>query len=277
MKKTTFLTLLFILNFIAAAQSMAVDNQKNSVCVIKTSQGDIRVALFDAEAPETVKNFIDLAEGRKPVTVPGTREKVKKHFYDNLIFHRVIKDFMIQGGCPLGNGTGDPGYTFADEINAIALGLDKIKALAPGGRVHPYLAVRNQQDFNRVVVSPLARKLGITSPQQFQDRLPEIQQKVSALSLKECYENLGYRYNDALKSHPPLRGVIAMANSGPDTNGSQFFINLVDTPWLTGKHTVFGRVITGMDVVDKIGGVPVDTSNRPQKAVRILSIRLDRP
>ena len=220
---------------------------------------------------------IDLAEGRKTVTDPNTRKKVKKHFYDNLIFHRVIKDFMIQGGCPQGNGTSGPGYTFADEINAIDLGLDKMKALQPDGKVHPYLLVRSQQDFNRILVSPVARKMGITSQQQFQDRLAEIQQKVSELSVKDCYENLGYRYNDTLKSHPPKRGVLAMANSGPNTNGAQFFINLIDTPWLTGKHTVFGKVLKGMDVVDKISVVPVDTGSRPQKTVRILSIRLDRP
>jgi peptidyl-prolyl cis-trans isomerase A (cyclophilin A) len=276
MKKTIFLTLLLCLSFIAATQSMAADNQKNPRCVIKTSQGDILIELFAAEAPETVKNFIDLAEGRKTYTDPNTRKKVKKPFYDSLIFHRVIKDFMIQGGCPLGNGTGGPGYTFADEINALDLGLDKMKALQPDGKVHPYLLVRSRKDFNRIVVSPLARKMGITSQQQFQARLVEIQQKVSELSLKDCYENLGYRYKNTLKSRPPVRGVIAMANSGPNTNGSQFFISLVDTPWLTGKHTVFGKVLKGMDVVDKISLVPVDTSNRPQKTVRTLSIRLDR-
>jgi len=277
MKKIIFLTLLLCLNFMAATQSMATDNPKNPLCVIKTSQGDIRIELFAAETPETVKNFIDLAEGRKTFTDPDTRKKVKKHFYDGLIFHRVIKDFMIQGGDPQGNGRGGPGYKFADEINAIDLGLDKMKALQPDGKVHPYLLVRSQQDFNRILVSPVARKMGITSQQQFQDRLAEIQQKVSELSVKDCYENMGYRYNETLKSHPPNRGVLAMANAGPNTNGSQFFINLIDASWLTGKHTVFGKVVKGMDVVDKIGAVPVDEAKRPQTTVRILSIRLDQP
>jgi len=275
MKKTLFAVLLLGLALMTAVPAAAAGQGKNPIGIIKTSLGDIQLELFADETPETVKNFIDLAEGRKTFTDPHTREKVKKPFYDNLIFHRVIKDFMIQGGCPLGNGTGDPGYTFADEINAVDLGLDKIKAVQPDGSVHPYLLVRSRQDFNRIVVSPLARKMGITSERQFQARLAEIQQKVSELSIKDCYENLGYRYSDALKSHPPVRGVIAMANSGPNTNGSQFFINLVDTPWLTGKHTVFGKVVKGMDVVDKIGAVPVDARSRPQETVRILSIRLE--
>lgn len=276
MKKSFLLTLLLCLNVAAAAPVTVAEDKKNPVCVIKTSSGDIRIELFSAETPETVKNFIALAEGRKEYTDPNTRVKVKKPFYDNLIFHRVIKDFMIQGGCPLGTGSGSPGYTFADEINATALGLDKIKAMQPDGGVHPSLAVRTREDFSRMVVMPLARTMGITSQEQFQERIQEIQQKLSGLSLKDCYENLGYHYTDKLLSTPPDRGVIAMANSGPDTNGSQFFINLVDTPWLAGKHTVFGKVIQGMEVVDKIAEVPVDQNSKPQKTVRILSIRQEK-
>lgn len=275
MKKIILFTLLLCLNLTAAAPLTAAENQKNPVYVIKTSSGDILLELFAKETPETVKNFIALAEGRKEYTDPKTKTKVKKHFYDNLIFHRVIKDFMIQGGCPQGDGTGGPGYTFDDEINAIAMGLDKIKAVQPDGKVHPSLLVRTQEDFYQIVISPLVLKMGITSQQQFQDRLKEIQQKVSELSLKDCYENLGYRYNDKLKSTPPKQGVIAMANTGPNSNGSQFFINLVDTPWLAGKHTVFGKVIQGMEVADKIAEVPVDENSKPQKAVSILSIRKD--
>lgn len=276
MKKNFLVTFLICLIFAAAAPLAAAENPKNPVCVIRTSGGDILLELFSEEAPETVKNFIDLAEGRKAYTDPATGKSVTKAFYDNLIFHRVIKDFMIQGGCPLGNGTGGPGYTFDDEINAIALGLDKIKAVRPDGTVHPSLLVRTREDFSRTVVIPLARKMGITSQEQFQNRIQELQQKVSELSLKDCYENLGYRYNLALKSTAPARGVIAMANSGPNSNGSQFFINLVDTPWLAGKHTVFGKVIKGMEVADKLGGAPVDENSRPQTPVRILSIRRDK-
>ena len=108
MKKTLSFILLLYLSFAAAGPVMAGSAQKNPVCLIKTSSGDIRIELFAGEAPETVKNFIALAEGRKEFTDPATGAKVKKPFYDNLIFHRVIKDFMIQGGCPLGAHSGAP-------------------------------------------------------------------------------------------------------------------------------------------------------------------------
>ena len=274
MRSTFFVTLLCLV-FIGTAHGIVQEDKNNPVCIIKTSMGDIFVELFAKEAPDAVKNFIALAEGEKEYTNPVKNSKVKNHFYDNLIFHRVIKNFMIQGGCPLGNGTSGPGYTFKDEINAKSLGLDKIKVLQPNGGVHPYLLVRSQQDFSRVVVIPLTRKMGIKSQQELQNRQQEIQQKISRLTLKECYENLGYEYNDELKSHFPKRGVIAMANSGPNTNGSQFFINLVDTPWLMGKHTVFGRVIKGMEVVDKIGEVAVDNRSIPKTEVKIITIRLN--
>jgi peptidyl-prolyl cis-trans isomerase A (cyclophilin A) len=245
--------------------------------VIKTSVGDIRVELFAAEAPKTVRNFLELAEGRRQFTDTATGRKVKRPFYDGLIFHRVIKEFMAQGGCPKGDGTGGPGYRFEDEINATALGLDKLKAVRADGGVHAYLGVRNQQDFARVVVGPLARKMGITTEEELQKRQKEIEERLAHLTLKDCYENQGYRYSERLASHPPKRGVIAMANAGPNTNGSQFFINLVDTPSLTGKHTVFGKVVGGMDVVDKIGRVQVNARNKPLRDVKILSIREVKP
>jgi peptidyl-prolyl cis-trans isomerase A (cyclophilin A) len=181
---------------------------------------------------------------------------------------------MIQGGCPLGTGEGEPGYKFEDEINADALGLDKIKAIDEQGKSHPWLRIRSQEDYNRTVLGPLVRAMGITSDEQLRARQDEVNQRVRALTLKDVYMNLSYKYNPKLQSHSPKRGVIAMANAGPNTNGSQFFINQVDTPWLTGKHTIFGEVIKGMEVVDKIANVPVDPkNNKPLDPVQILSIR----
>lgn len=272
--RTIFFLMFLCGTFMGAVHGMADEDQSNPVCIINTSKGKIYVELFAKEAPKTVQNFIELAEGTKGDKDPAKKSKVRNHFYDNLIFHRVIKDFMIQGGCPKGDGTGGPGYTFEDEINAKALGLDKIKVIQPNGEAHPYLAVRSKSDFSRNVTMPLTRKMGIKSQKEFQDRIKEIEKKISQLTLKESYENLGYRYDDNLKSHSLKRGVIAMANSGPNTNGSQFFINLVDTPWLMGKHTVFGKVIKGMEVVDKIDKVLVDRSNKPMKDIKIISIRL---
>ena len=232
--------------------------------LIKTSMGDIVVRLFAQEAPNTVDNFIGLAEGTKEFKDPNSGEMVKRPFYDGLIFHRVIADFMIQGGCPLGTGTGGPGYTFGDEINANALGLDKEKAINEQNQPNPWLTIRSPEDFNNAVLRPLFRAMGITSNEEVQARQEEISERVRALTLKDVYENLGYKYNDTRPSHRPLRGVLAMANSGPGTNGSQFFINVVDTPWLTGKHTVFGEVVKGMDVVDAISKVQVGAGSKPR-------------
>jgi cyclophilin family peptidyl-prolyl cis-trans isomerase len=147
-----------------------------STATLQTTEGPIVLELFDQDAPNTVANFRKLAD---------------EGFYDGLSFHRIIKDFMIQGGCPEGTGTGGPGYTFEDEIN----------------------------------------------------------------------------------EHKIVRGAFAMANAGPDTNGSQFFIVTADAcPWLDGKHTVFGQVTDGMDVVDKLEGVPTDGQDRPVQPAQITSV-----
>jgi cyclophilin family peptidyl-prolyl cis-trans isomerase len=244
----------------------------NPRCIIKTNKGDIIIKLFADEAPKTVENFLGLAEGTKEFIDPYTKEKVKRPFYDNLIFHRVVKGFMIQGGCPTKDGYGSPGYRFEDEINAEMLGLDKIKAVSSQGQ--QWMSIRSEQDFIDNIIKPLLLKLQITTQEQLKEREDELNQIIASMSLKDAYENLGYKYSATLKSHEPKRGCIAMANSGPNSNGSQFFINLVDTPHLTGKHTVFGTVIKGMDVVDAIGEVKVSPGNNiPIEPVVILSIR----
>ena len=247
--------------------------KENPVYVIQTTFGDIEVELFQDEAPKTVANFIGLAEGTKEFKDSKTGKTVKRPFYDGLIFHRVIKNFMIQGGCPLGNGQGGPGYVFDDEIDAKALGLDKIKAFDPQKGPHRFLAIRNEQEFQRNLLAPLFQKMNITSQQELDKRKAEFEARLESLTLMEAYENLGYVYSDKGSKHAPVRGALAMANAGPNTNGSQFFINLVDTDWLAGKHTVFGKVVKGMDVVDKIGAVEVDSQNKPVKDVKIISIR----
>lgn len=278
--------------FTVAAQPWAVEDPENPVCVVKTSLGDIYIEMFAKEAPQTVQNFIDLAEGTKEYVDEGGKKcKIDRHYYDGLIFHRVIKNFMIQGGCPQGTGSGGPGYNFKDEINASALGLDKLQAFEANkgqGQPHPYLLIRSQEDFHRILLLPLVQAMGGKYLDLLdQNKVKELPQKdlkalchdldtqLAQLTLKQAYENLGYHYDDALKSHHPKKAVIAMANSGPNTNGSQFFINLVDTPWLTGKHTVFGKVVAGMEVVDKIGEVPVaKATSKPLAEVKIISIRV---
>ena len=163
---------------------------------LETSQGSIVFRLFEKEAPQTVANFIGLAEGTKEFTDPRSGQKAKRPFFDGLAFHRVIPDFMIQGGCPLGNGTGGPGYRFADEF-------------------HPSL-----------------------------------------------------RHDRA--------GKLSMANSGPGTNGSQFFVTVAPTPWLDNKHSIFGEVIEGQDVADKISKLPRDSGDRPRTPVILQHVKIER-
>jgi cyclophilin family peptidyl-prolyl cis-trans isomerase len=246
--------------------------KENPVYVIQTTLGDIEMELFQDEAPKTVANFIGLAEGTKEFEDSKTHNKVKRPFYDGLIFHRVIKNFMIQGGCPLGNGRGGPGYVFADEIDANALGLDKIKAFDPKNGPHRYLMIRSEEEFQRNLLAPLFREMNINSQEELDKRKDEFEARLKKLTLKEAYENMGYVYSENGSKHSPVRGSLAMANAGPNTNGSQFFINLADTEWLVGKHTVFGKVVNGMDVVDKIGEVKVDSQSKPVKDVKIISI-----
>jgi peptidyl-prolyl cis-trans isomerase A (cyclophilin A) len=162
-----------------------------------TSLGKFTVELFEKDAPKTVANFVGLADGTKEWTDPKTGAKVKKPFYNGLIFHRVIADFMIQGGDPLGTGTGDPGYKFADEFGS------------------------------------------------------------------------GRKMDKA--------GVLAMANAGPNTNGSQFFITLKETNYLNGKHTVFGEVTEGMDTIRKIGETKTTKpGDRPVTPVVIQTVTIER-
>ena len=163
--------------------------------IFETSMGNIVVRLLDKEAPKTVENFIGLAEGTKEFTDAISGKKEKRPYYDGLIFHRVIPDFMIQGGCPRGDGRGGPGYSFADEF------------------------------------------------------------------------------------HPSLRhskgGKLSMANSGPNTNGSQFFITVAPTPWLDNKHTIFGEVVEGMDVATKISELPRGANDKPKQAVELKSVKIE--
>jgi peptidyl-prolyl cis-trans isomerase A (cyclophilin A) len=171
--------------------------QPGTYAVFDTSEGKIVCRLFEKDAPKTVQNFIDLAEGTREWTHPTSRKKSKDRLYDGTIFHRVIPEFMIQGGDPAGTGMGGPGYQFEDETKGSAHRFDK-------------------------------------------------------------------------------KGKLAMANAGPNTNGSQFFITLVPTEWLTGKHTIFGEVAEGQEVADKIVTLPQNRQNKPNKDVVLNSVVIER-
>ena len=155
----------------------------------ETSMGNFVCQLFADQCPKTVANFVGLATGKKAWHDPSNDKEIHRPLYEGTIFHRVIKDFMIQGGDPLGNGTGGPGYQFEDE------------------------------------------------------------------------------FDPTLKHDVP--GVLSMANSGPNTNGSQFFITQIPTPWLDGKHSVFGKVIEGFDIVEKIANAAVGRQDRPNETITL--------
>ena len=174
-----------------------MDRQPGVYATLDTSEGTIVCRLFEQDAPLTVKNFIELAEGTREWTHPRTHNKSKSPLYNGTIFHRVIPDFMIQGGDPAGTGMGGPGYQFQDETKGSPHAFDKA-------------------------------------------------------------------------------GKLAMANSGPNTNGSQFFITLVPTQWLTGKHTIFGEVVEGQDVVEKIVKVPRNRQDKPDKDVVLNTVKIER-
>jgi cyclophilin family peptidyl-prolyl cis-trans isomerase len=250
---------------------------ENPTVVVKTSHGEFEAELFADEAPKTVKNFVALAEGKRPFINPKTSKEEKRPFFDGLVSHRIIPKFMIQLGCPLANGKGGPGYQFEDEINAKALGLDKEKAfVVKNGKLaggHPKMSLQ-QHEMQRYVMPVIDKKVGIKDPRNRGEKMAEITAELAKLSIKDVYELVGYKYNDKLKSRKPLRGTLAMANSGPNTNGSQFFISTVDNDYLAGKHTVFGKVTKGMDVVDKIGALGRGPAGKPTETVKIISIRL---
>ena len=170
--------------------------ETGTYATFNTSEGTFVCRLFEKDAPKTVQNFIDLAEGKREWKHPSTGKKSSDRLYDGTIFHRVIPGFMIQGGDPVGTGMGDPGYKFKNETSS-------------------------DLQFDRP-------------------------------------------------------GRLAYANAGPDTNGSQFFITVAPTQWLTGKHTIFGEVVEGQDVVDKIVNVPRGRNDRPNKDVVLKSIEIER-
>ncbi len=165
--------------------------------IFETTEGNITCRLFEKDAPKTVANFTELAEGKREWTHPNTRKKTTDRLYDGTVLHRVIPNFMIQGGDPQGTGMGGPGYQFEDETKG--------------------------------------------SPHKFDKP-----------------------------------GKLAMANAGPNTNGSQFFITVADTSWLTGKHTIFGEVVEGQDVVDKITKVARNAQDRPHKEIKVNAVKIER-
>lgn len=253
--------------------TVEVESMMNPLVLVQTTRGDLVLELFPAEAPVTVENFLALAEGSKPFTDPASGNQVQRPFYDGLPIHRIIPGFVVQGGSPTGGGDGGPGYTLPDEINALSLGLDRMPLIDSEGYPHPLLGIADQTSFQQTVLKPLYAEMGITTEEAIAARSAEIDGRLRSMSLKSFYELLGYRYGENGLSRAPLRGMVAMAGAGPGTAGSQFFLTLGDAPWLTGRHTVFGKLRAGQAVLDSIARVPLDAEGRPMEPVTILLIR----
>lgn len=262
------LTTVILLLMIGACMLNAEKADKNKVHVImKTNMGTIELELDKTIAPKTVDNFVGLATGTKEYTDPKTNEKKKSHYYDGLIFHRVIKDFMIQGGCPLGTGTGGPGYNFEDETNE------------PGTIITGKLdSVEKADMILNLVVVPYFQKMKENADPELVGIMQkcQAQQSYAPMMEKEAEFYYGITATQPIMGKGKLKasvayGTICMANAGPNTNGSQFFIvtKKDGCDWLNGKHTVFGKVIKGMDVVHKIEDVEKGAGDKPVKPVVI--------
>lgn len=251
-----------------------VEDANNPLAVIQTTAGDIIVELFPREAPNTVANFVGLATGSKPFLDPLTQVETLLPYYDGTTFHRVIAGVLVQAGSRSGREDGYPGYRFDDEISAGSLGLDRMFVVDGTGTLNALLAIASESDFQQRILQPLYRAMGITDADQLELRLPEVDRRVRAMTLQEHYEMLGYRYRNDLQSRAPLRGMLAMSNAGPNTNGSQFIITLADLPTLSGRHTVFGKVRVGLEVAELIGRAATDAEQHPYQPVTILAIQL---
>ncbi len=251
--------------------------EKGTYARIKTSMGEMVFKLYEEKTPLTVENFTGLASGTKEWTDPKTGTKVKRPFYDGLIFHRVIKDFMIQGGCPLGNGTGGPGYSFKDEC--VEYG-DPIKGPIKDDQtamlVWSQIIVPYMQEMQRS---------GKPANKNIEALVKEVTTKQSGAPLmgktiESIIKDTGRK--EPLRQMKPTSsvdyGTICMANSGPDSNGSQFFIvtKKDGASWLNGKHTVFGKAVSGMDVALKIQDVKTVPGDRPEKNVVIEKVTIEK-
>tara|TARA_B110000444_G_C18722494_1_gene539173 strand:+ start:202 stop:963 length:762 start_codon:yes stop_codon:yes gene_type:complete len=250
-----------------------MENPQNPLMRISTSQGEMYLELFPTEAPRNVENFILLAEGEKDFTNSDSGEQFESRYYNGMRFHRVVPGFLIQAGSPAYNSLGLQVDLLDDEINANALGLDQITALNPDGSFADVLNIESKSDLHEEILTPLYAQRNISSVDAALRGQHQILETLQGLSVKSVYENQGYRYDESLESRPIERGTVAMANSGPDSNGTEFFISLSEAAWLTGKYTVIGRIVEGQEVMDSIGSTAIDPDQFSSRSTLIYSVR----
>lgn len=252
---------------------LAMEDPQNHLVRMSTSQGEMYLELFPLEAPNNVENFIALANGEKDFKNQSTGEPIQARYYNGMRFHRVVPGFIIQAGSPANNPLGLQVNLLNDEINADALGLDQISALNSDGSFADVLNIESKQDFHEEILTPLYAQQNITDVEAVLNRQYQVLEILQGLSVKSVYENQGYRYDDSLPSRPIERGTVAIANSGPDSNGPEFFISLTAAEWLSGKYTVIGKVIEGQEVMDSIGNTAIDPSQFSSLSTLIYSVR----
>jgi len=252
----------------------AMESQGNPLVVINTAQGDIYVELYQQEAPRNVVNFLALVNGDLEITDPVNGQAFSPQYYDGMRFHRVIPGLLIQTGSPRHSVFGDPQQTLADEINARSLGLDRMPLVLDDGSFNPVLPVSNRAELEEVVLVPLYRRMNLESNNDIVAREHDISDRLQSLTVMQVYENLGYRYTEQFPTRPIGPGTVALANTGPNTNGAEFFINVSnDSLWLNGRYTVIGHVVEGMNVVDQINQTAIDTLRPTTQGTVIYSIR----
>ena len=252
---------------------LSMENSQNPLVRISTSQGEIYLELFPLEAPSNVENFIALAEGEKEFTNQDTGAPIQARYYNGMRFHRVVPGFIIQAGSPAYNALGLQVNLVDDEINANALGLNRISALNTDGSFADVLNIQSKLGFHEAILTPLYSQRNITDIEAALSRQYQILETLQNLSVKSVYENQGYRYDDSLQSRPIERGTVALANSGPDSNGPEFFISFVAAERLSGKYTVIGKVVEGQEVMDSIGNTAIDPDQFSSLSTLIYSVR----
>ena len=255
----------------SAMQEM--ENDSNPLMLLSTSLGDIYIELLIVEAPNNVENFLALAHGEVEFIEEDSGNTFYPRYFDGMQFHRVIPNMLVQAGSPEYHPLGMPSRILADEINADILGLDELPVLNEFGEFNSLLNISDVSSFRDELLEPVLNHLGINSDSELTDRQYEIYDLMANLTIKEAYEIGGYIFNDNLTTRPITRSIVALANSGPNTNGPEFFIATRNLPWLNGKHTVIGKVVEGMDTVDAIGRTEIDPLNPSRFATLIYSLR----
>ncbi|ALO46024.1 peptidylprolyl isomerase [Pseudohongiella spirulinae] len=231
-----------------------MENPRNPALRAYTSLGEFYIELYPEAAPLNVQRVLQLV-GVSP----------NEAYYNGLTVHRSVPGVLIQFGDAERAGRPRPDSPVADEINARGLGLEQQTLLDIEGKPHPWLNIADQADFQRVVLAPLYRAMNINDKEQLRQQQQTVLSRLQNMNLMQLFELRGYRYDGGLPSRRPTAGSVLMANYGPGTNDGELVILADNAPWLTGSHTVIGRVFANPELINRI-------SREPQTSVRIYEI-----